>query len=198
MNQRGEITLLASLLLLGLMGIILLASLELKRSYQILENRTHLFLCIKESKGELHGLMKYIGRVNWAIRNINNIRMIMMLFPGLESTTVSAKEVKKYLQKTQHIRIITYQGKLNHLVNKKCPLDKKMFLTPFKINKHNLIRDRSGAVTLREKEWSYQYLNHHFLIELKIHTKSWDGLKPQLLYTTKEKRVKFSSLWSSS
>jgi hypothetical protein len=84
MNQNGEVTLIVIFMMIGLLGIIILCSLELKESFGNLQNRTKTFLCTKESIGEQQALIKFIGKTNWGIKNINKIKLIMMAFPGLQ------------------------------------------------------------------------------------------------------------------
>ena len=70
MNQKGEVTLITTLLMFILLGIVLLSSLELKSSFRKLQRRTELFLCVKETKGEINLFLKFMGRTNWAIKNM--------------------------------------------------------------------------------------------------------------------------------
>jgi hypothetical protein len=194
MNQKGEITLLATLLMMGLLGIIILTSLELKKSYLHLEKRTHLFLCVKETKGELQSFMSFIGKVNWGIKNMNKIKLLLTIFPGLQAHSMNAEKMKEYLQKSQDLRVINYLRRLNQLLNKSCPIDPRMLLTPFKMQQTFLKRTHTGLVYLREKEWSYHFINQNYHLELKIKPQVWENLHPKIIYNSKERKVKASSL----
>jgi len=198
MNQKGETTLLAVLLMMSLMGVIILTSLELKKSYLDLERRTQLFLCVKESKGELKELLVFMGKANWGIKNIDRIKLIIAFFPGLQGYAMNAQKIKKYLQQTQDIRLKIHLAKLKNLRNKKCPIDPKMLFTPFKLQYTSLYRDTNGLVTLRKEEWSHLYLKKNYLIELTIKPWDWENLHPKISFQSKEKKVKVSSLWFSS
>lgn len=193
MNQKGEITLFSCLLILTLSGLVLLCTLELQKSFGLLQKRTQLFLCVKETKGEFHHFMKFMGRTNWAIKNINRASLIMAFIPGLQKAALDAQKAKKYLQYIQNARVVSYLKTLKDLSGKSCPLDPRMFITPFKIGK----RDENGATILREEKWTYYYFSKPYLLSLKINAKNWERINPKIKYQAQEKAAKLSSLLSS-
>lgn len=197
MNQKGEITLVSMLLILTLSSLILLSSLELRKSFKLLEKRTHLFLCVKETKGEFHHFMKFMGRTNWGIKNINRAALIMMFIPGLQGASMETQKLKKYLQYSQEVRLVSYLKTLNELRTKSCPLDPRLFITPFKLGTRLLQRNAEGAIILREEEWTYYFLSRPYLLQIKISLKNWEQINPRLNYQVEEKAAKLSSLWSS-
>lgn len=197
MNQKGEITLLSTLILTVLMGMVLLCALELKKSYGLLQKRTHLFLCVKETKGEFHDYMKFMGRTNWAIKNINKASLVMMFIPGLQGIAADAQKAKKYLQYVQEARLVLYLKKLADLRGRKCSTDPRMFLTPFKLGSRLLKRDAHGAAELREEKWTYYYLSKPYLLQIEINASGFESLKPKLTYKSEEKAARLSSLLSS-
>lgn len=197
MNQKGEVTLLSTLILTVLMGMVLLCALELKKSYGLLQKRTHLFLCVKETKGEFHDYMKFMGRTNWAIKNINKASLIMMFIPGLQGVAADAQKAKKYLQYVQEARLVLYVKKLADLRGRKCSTDPRMFLTPFKLGSRLLKRDAHGAAELREEKWTYYYLSKPYLLQIEINASGFESLKPKLTYKSEEKAARLSSLLSS-
>lgn len=197
MNQKGEVTVLTTLLIATLTGIVLLCALELRKSYSLLEKRTHLFLCVKETKGELNQYMKFMGRTNWAIKNINKASLIMMFIPGLQGIAADAQKAKKYIQYVQAIRSVSYLKTLSDLRVRKCSTDPRMFLTPFKLGSRMLKRDAHGAAELREEKWTYYYLSKPYLLQIEINASAFESLKPKITYKSEEKAAKLSSLLSS-
>jgi hypothetical protein len=197
MNQKGEVTLFSCFLIFALMSLVLLCALDLKKSFRLLETRTHLFLCVKETKGELHNYMKFMGRTNWAIKNINRASLIMMFIPGAQGAAMDAQKLKRYIQYTQKVRTFSYLKTLNGLRSKNCSLDPRMFITPFKLGSRLLERDGDGAAILREKEWTYGYFANPYFLTLKINATGWESIKPNIQYIADEKLAKLSSLLSS-
>lgn len=192
MNQKGEVTLVSCLLILSLATIVLLSALELRKSYKLLEKRTHLFLCVKESKGEIHKFMTFMGRTNWGIKNINRASLIMIFIPGAQGMALEAQKMKKYLQYVQNARIVSYLKTLKDLKKNQCPLDPRMFITPFELK-----RDDDGALELREDEWTYGYFLRPYLLTIKIKASEWEKINPRIHYISEEKAAKLSSLLSS-
>jgi hypothetical protein len=193
MNQKGEVTLLSTLLILALMSIVLLCALELRKSFKLLEKRTNLFLCVKESKGEFNQYMKFMGRTNWAIKNINRVSLIMMFVPGLQGVAASSQKAKKFLQQAQNLKLISYLKTLSHLEAKSCPLDPRMLITPFKMGS----RDSDGALILKEDQWAYYYFSKPYLLTLKIDASGFESITPKILYQAEEKAAKLSFHLSS-
>lgn len=197
MNQKGEITLISSLILLALTSLVLLSALELKKTYQLLERRTHLFLCVKEAKGEVNLFLKFMGRTNWAIKNINRASLIIAFIPGLQGLALDAQKAKKYLQYAQNIRFIAYMKTLNSMRAKSCALDPRMFITPYQLGSRLLERDTEGAAILRETEWTYYYFSKPYLLSLTVKASGLEQINPKIIYKAEEKAGKLSSLLSS-
>lgn len=188
MNQKGEVTLFSCLLLFALMSLVLLCGFELRKSYRLLEKRTELFLCTKETKGELQVFMKFMGRTNWGIKNINRASLIMLFIPGLQGAAMDAQKLKKYLIYVQNIRLISYVKTLTSLKAKGCPLDPRMFITPFS---HK--RDAEEALILRKPQWTYYFLSMPYALSLKVDSQDWEQVNPRLTFITEEKGAKLSS-----
>jgi hypothetical protein len=195
-NEKGEATVLTTLLMVVLTGIVLLCALELQKSFSLMKRRTHLFLCVKETKGEVNEFMTFMGRTNWAIKNINRASLIMAFIPGLQGAALDAQKLKKYLKHAQSARLALYLKTLNDLRKKKCSLDPRMFLTPFQIST-GLKRDGHGAAKLREEKWTYYFLAKPYLLQMEINAKAFESLRPDISYKTEEKGAKLSSLLSS-
>jgi hypothetical protein len=197
MNQKGEVTLFSTLLLMVLMGIVLLCALELRKSFLLLEKRTHLFLCVKETKGELNRHLKFMGRSNWAIKNINRLSLVMMFIPGLQGVAANAEQAKEYLKLIQNAFVVSHLKSLMNLKQKGCPLDPRMITTPFKLGAGLLDRDNEGAAQLRDTKWTYYFLAKPYLLTMEVNAESYESIKPRIKYKIEEKAAKLSSLLSS-
>lgn len=197
MNQKGEVSLLCVLLIFTCMSLVLLSALELKKNYALLERRTHLYLCVKEAKGELHHFMQFMGRTNWGIKNLNRASLIMIFIPGMQKAALDAQKIKKYLKYAQNIRLISYLKTLKDLKQKSCPLDPRMLKTPFKLGAEIFDRDSEGAAQLRENEWTYYFLAKPYLVNLTVKGTSYERVNPKIKYISEEKGAKLSSLLSS-
>jgi len=187
MNERGEIVLSTCLINFVLLSIFLLCTYELKQSFSLLEKRTQLFLCTKEAKGELSNYLKTMGRSNWAIKNINKAKLVMLFIPGLQGIAMNTEKAKKYLQHYQNISTVSYLKNLSLLSQKSCLLDPRMFITPFKFGQALLERNSEGAAILREEKWIYLYSSKPYLLTVEINAAKVEAIKPQLNFITQEK-----------
>lgn len=180
----------ASLLMFILLGIVLLSSLELKSSYRKLQRRTELFLCVKETKEELNLFIKFIGRTNWAIKNINKAKLIMMFLPFAPATTLNAQQLKNFLIHAQNIRLISYMNSLKNIKVKGCQFEPRLYITPFELIVGSFKRDQAKSVILRKKKWNYIFYSSPYALELKIDGAGWENSSPKIKYFSEEKMVK--------
>jgi hypothetical protein len=190
MNQKGEITLLSCLLILTFSSIVILCSLELRKSFELLRKRSELYLCAKETKGEFNEFMKFMGRTNWAIKNINRAGLIMTFIPGLQGAAMDAQKLKKYLQYIQQARVVSYVKTLTQIKLKSCPVDPRLFITPFVMGAKLLKRDAEGAIILRKDEWNYYFIKHPYYMNLAVSPRGWEDLNPKIDFLSEEKLVK--------
>lgn len=198
MNERGEVTLMSCFLIFILMSIVLICGLELRRSYKQIQKRTKLFLCVKETKGEFHEFMTFMGQTNWGIKNLNRVSIITLFIPGLQGISTNADRAKKLLKYVQEGRSILYLKTLKDLQKERgCPIDPRMYFTPFKIGSRLFKRDGEGALILRENVWSYYFLLKPYVLDLKVDSANWERPKSKMTYQASEKGAKLSSLLSS-
>lgn len=190
MNQKGEVTLLGVFIIFVLTGVFLLCALELQLSYKRLQQRSHLFLCVKEAKGELHLYLKFMGRTNWAIKNIQIARLVMLVIPGLQAASFNSDKIKKLIIFMQIAERASYLKTLASLKRKSCPLDPRMFITPFQLEGLDYRRDLTDRAILRSKQWNYLFSS----IDLEIKEQDLESLNPKIQYTTSEKLVKLPFL----
>jgi hypothetical protein len=152
---------------------------------------------VKETKGELNNYMKFMGRTNWGIKNVNRASLIMMFIPGAQGAAMEAQKLKKYLQYAQEARTVSYLKTLNDLRRKSCFLDPRMFMTPVKLGSRLLQRDADGASILRNDEWTYFYFSKPYFLTIKVNATGWESVKPKINYISEEKLAKLSSRLSS-
>ncbi len=192
MNQKGEISLLAAFSLLALMGLVLLCSLELKKSFNLLEKRTELFLCTKEAKEELNLYLKFIGRTNWAIKNIRRAALVMAFIPGFQGAAGSAEKAKDFLKQAQNIRHVSYLKTLTKLTRKSCPLDPRMYKPLFKLSRGN-----EDTLQLIEEKWGYIYFSKPYALTVKVDARNFEAVYPKIKYLVEEKQATLSSRFPS-
>ena len=197
MKQKGEGLLFFVMVLMALSGLMLLSALELKKSFSLLEKRTHLYLCAKETKGEFMEYLILMGRTNWAIKNLNRIKLITMIIPGLQGVSGNADKARRILQGYQNYKLISHMNTLRRMKGKGCFLDPQLFITPFILNAVGYQRDNEGAALLRKTKWTYIYLQKPYLLTHEVDLTSFQRVKPKIISTTSEKAATFSSLWSS-
>jgi hypothetical protein len=152
---------------------------------------------MKESKGEIHQLLEFIGRTNWGIKNVNHLSLIMLFIPGLQGGAVKANKVKKYLQHLQEAKLASYLLGLGRLKKKGCPLDPRIIQTPFALGNNFLKRDAHGAAILRKEKWNYFYFLRPYLLDLQVNASRWEGPRPKISYEALDNGVMFSFLSSS-
>jgi hypothetical protein len=194
MNEKGESTLFCVLLLLALSSLVILCSLELHKSYRLLEKRTEILLCLKETKGEFERYFAFMGRTNWAIKNIRKAQLIAFLIPGLQGAALNADKIKKIITHAQDLSLLAYFKKLNELKDQNCPLDPRMILTPFELGVTGYKRDLQSAALLRKEEWTYLFLHLPYGFSLTINASQYEALSPKIEYLFKESEVTSSFL----
>lgn len=197
-NQKGEALLFCVLILVVLSGLMTLCGLELQRNFSLLKKRTNLFLCVKETKGELDLYLKGMGRLNWLLKNVSRAQMIAVFYPPLWAYVGSAEKLKKVVKGMQAGGLGVYGAKLAELKGKGCPIDPQLLLTPFQLGgDYGFTRSMDGAALLRSKQWTYYFLETPYLLTLKIDGTGVDNIMPKLSYRAEEKGAILSSLLSS-
>lgn len=189
MNERGDTTLFVCSVMLVLTGLVVLCAAELKRNFNLLERRTHLMLCVKETKGELHGFIKIMGQTNWALKNITKIQIISLFIPGLQAIAGNANNVKRAIKVYQKLQLLLYLKKMAELKQKSCPIDPKLLLSPFQLNLLDFKRGLSGVALIRSNEWTYYFLHKPYVLGLTVHAQGFESMRPQIRYTVKESAV---------
>lgn len=197
MKERGEITLSAIFCLILLTSLLALTILKLEQSFDLLQRRSQLFLCAKETSGEMKRYLNFMGRTNWGIKNAKRASLIMAFIPGLQGGAAQADKVKKILIQAQNLSLVAYLKKLRDLKKKGCPLDPRLLITPFEVTLIGYERDASDRAKLREKQWTYYLLRKPYLLELSFDARSLERINPKVKMSASEKGEKFSSLFFS-
>ena len=180
MNQKGEILVVSCLVIFLGSALFLLTFLQLKKSFTQLQRRAKIFLCVKEAKGELHSLLSFNGRLNWAIKNINRAQLVTHMIPGV--SFVSAKALKKSLQQLQQVKIVSFLKNLALSSKKGCPIDLNMMKTPFKNAGLSFKRDFEGRLILREQKWTYKFNLSPYTIRIEVDATHWERIKPVIYF----------------
>lgn len=162
-----------------LTGVMLLTSLELRRSYRELQRRTELLLCAKETKGELGRHLRLMGQTNWGIRNLKKLALITAFVPGLQTAAKSADEARKLLQAAQDLSLVSYLNSLRRLGARSCPMDPRLVMTPFITRGISHQRDPSGAAILRSKTCQFDLRSSPYHLRLGAELKALET--PQAL-----------------
>lgn len=197
MNQRGEMNLVFVLMVAGLSGVLILCALSLHRSFRLLEKRTELFLCIKETEGELVRYIKFMGRTNWALKNIRKAQLIMVFIPGLQGAAANAEKLRKTLVTIQDQTLIPYLKKLSELQTRGCPLDPRFLKTPFHLSGRGYERGSQGAAKLREEKWKNHYISLPYAVSVEWNAHSYESVNPLITRKSSERGAKLSSILQS-
>jgi hypothetical protein len=192
MNQKGEAILFFVLVLVLISGLLTLCGLELQHSFSLLQKRTSLFTCVKETKGEIHRYLKFMGRTNWALKNTSSAQLITVFIPGLQGAALSAEKVKKAIKQLQTGALLNYYVQLQRLKIKGCPLDPRMLQSPFTIKAMKYQRDTSERTILRSSSWTYLYSSGPYLLTLKINAEKYNAMNPQIYFEAREKVARLS------
>lgn len=198
LNQKGEATLFCVLILVVLSGLLTLSAVELQRTFSLLKKRTNLFLCTKEVKGELDLHLKYMGRLNWVIKNTTRAQVLAVFIPPLWPYIGNADQIKRISKSLQAVDALQFEIKLYSLAKKGCPIDPRMYSSPYEVGTdYGFKRTMEGAAKLRKKEWTYYFLDRPYLLSLKVNAENSESLWPKIYYQAEEKGAMLSSLLSS-
>ena len=197
MNQRGEMNLVFVLIVVALTGVMILCALRLQRSFSLLQKRTELFLCAKETEGELVRYMTFMGRTNWALKNIRKAQLVMVLIPGLQGLAGNAEQIRKTLEAIQDLTLVPYMKKLSDLKLRGCPVDPRLFITPFYVSGRGYQRGSSGAARIRNEKWSNHYVSYPYTVSVEWNAGAYEAVWPKLTRNSSEKTAKLSSILSS-
>ena len=197
MNQKGEVNLVFVLMVACLTGVMLLCALRLQHSFRLLEKRTHLFLCVKETEGEMIRYMKFMGRTNWAIRHLDKVKYLVILFPPLAGVAGNSEKAKKLLTLMQKTTLVPYMKKLSGLKARGCPIDPRLLQTPFVLSGSGYARGWDDTAKLRKEKWTYHYVSLPYAVSVDWDASRYESLRPRLVRISSEKTAKLSSILSS-
>ena len=197
MNERGEMNLFFVLMVVGLSGVMILSALSLQRSFKLIEKRTELFLCTKETEGEIHQYMKLMGRTNWALKNLQKARLVMILIPGLQGAALDAEKLKRALILYQNLNLFPFMKKLAQLKSRSCPMDPRILITPFQLAGAIYQRGADGTAILRSSQWTYHYVSIPYSLTVDWDARDFEAINPRLKRISKENAAKLSSILSS-
>jgi hypothetical protein len=197
MNQRGEINLLFVFMVAAMTGILVLCSMRLQRSFKLLEKRTHLFLCVKETEGELKRYMTFMGRTNWALKNLQKARLVALFIPGLQGAALEGEGIKKLLISLQNLALVPYLKKVGELHSRGCPLDPRVLQTPFQLTGLGYKRALDSSARLRNEKWTYHYVSFPYALSVDWDASGFESIRPAFVRISRENGARLSSILSS-
>lgn len=197
MNQRGEMNLFLVMMIACLSGVLILCALKLQRSFRLLEKRTELFLCMKETEGEFVRYMKIMGRTNWALKNLDKVKYVAVFFPVLAPLAVNAEKAKKQLLLLQNLTLVPYMKKLSDLKRRGCPLDPRMIKTPFELSALGYARSHDDTAKLRSTKWTFHYVSLPYAVAVDWNVTGYESVFPRIVRISSEKTARLSSILSS-
>jgi hypothetical protein len=187
-NQKGEAVLFCTLILVALSGLLTLCGLELQHHFSLMKKRTHLFLCTKETKGELDLYLKSMGRLNWLLKNISKAQAVAIFYPPLWTVVENAEKLKRVTKILQAAELARYETQISKLKARGCPIDPQLILTPYKIGTDlGFQRRHDGSAIRRKQEWTYYFLEKPYLLTLKVNTTKNESIRPKILYESMER-----------
>ena len=197
-NQKGEAILFCALILVALSGLLTLCGLSLQHHFSLMKKRTHLFLCTKETKGELDLYLKSMGRLNWLLKNISKAQAVAIFYPPLWTVVGNAEKLKRLAKVLQGAELARYETQISRLKARGCPIDPQLLLTPYKLGTDLGFQRSAGGVAIKRKQvWTYYFFEKPYLLTLKVNTNQNESIKPKILYEAMEKGAILSSLLSS-
>jgi hypothetical protein len=197
-NQKGEAVLFCTLILVALSGLLTLCGLELQHHFSLMKKRTHLFLCTKETKGELDLYLKSMGRLNWVLKNTSKAQAVAIFYPPLWTVVGNAEKLKRVTKILQAAELARYETQISKLKARGCPIDPQLILTPYQLGTDlGFQRSSGGSAIKRKQEWTYYFLEKPYLLSLKVNTTKNESIRPKILYETREKGAILSSHLSS-
>jgi hypothetical protein len=197
MNQRGEINLLFVFMVAAMTGILVLCSMRLQRSFRLLEKRTHLFLCVKETEGELKRYMTFMGRTNWALKNLKKAQLVAMFIPGLQGAAMEGEKLKRTLIYLQNMSLVAYLKKVAELRSRDCPLDPRLLHTPFQLAGAGYKRADDDTAELRNEKWTFQYVSLPYVLSVDWDASGFESIRPAFVRISRENAARLSSTLSS-
>ncbi|MFL5784874.1 MAG: hypothetical protein ACJ76H_09715 [Bacteriovoracaceae bacterium] len=178
-------------------GILVLCSMRLQRSFKFLEKRTHLFLCVKETEGEMKRYLTFMGRTNWALKNLQKARLVALFIPGLQGAALEGEEIKRLLISLQNLALVPYLKKVAALSGRGCPLDPRMLQTPFQLAGMGYRRAIDGTAQLRNEKWTYQYIDFPYALAVDWDASGFESIRPSFTRNSRENVARLSSILSS-
>jgi hypothetical protein len=163
-NQRGEISLMASMVLWISFLLLSLLIYRLELHHRHLKQKLKLDLCAKEVMGISETYWAQMSQLNWGIDNATKVQVVAAVIPGLQGVSMKASKVKQALQRIQEARTVSYLIFLSNLKRKGCPTPLSFYKTPFEYNNFLFKRNKKGVAIMRDRQWNASFsLGKYFL-----------------------------------
>jgi hypothetical protein len=179
-NERGEISLIASMVLWISFLLLSLMIYRLELHHRHLKQKLKLDLCTKEVLGLSETYWAQMSQLNWGIDNASKVQIVAAVIPGLQGVAMKVSKVKQALQRLQEVRTVSYLTFLTTLKSKRCPIPLSFYRTPFEYNNFLFKRNAKGVALMRDRTWNSTFsLGQYFLVvnyqlpELKLLHPKW-------------------------
>ncbi len=178
-NQRGEISISASLILWVSFLLLSLLIFRLELHHRHLKQKIKLDLCTKEALGMSENYMADMSRLNWGIDNATKVQVITAVIPGLQGVSMKVSKVKKAIQELQKVRTVSFLINVSRLKLKGCPTPHTLYKTPFKYNNLQFIRNKKGVALMRERSWNLKFSVGQYSLRTLYHLPELKTLSPK-------------------
>jgi len=178
-NERGEISLVASIILSISFSLLVLLSFKLETHHRDLKNKLRLDLCAKEVLGLSESYWVDMSKMNWAIENATKVQVVAAVIPGLQGVAMKVSKVKKALKHLQEARTVSYLIYLTKLRGKYCPIPAAFFKTPFEYENFLFKRNAKGVIKMRDRSWNSNFLSGPYFLRVSYQLPELKVLHPR-------------------
>lgn len=173
-----------------LLSLAVLLILLLQYHLAHIKARGELMLCLKEAKGELHQFILHTEKLNWAIKNIDKAKYLILI-PGLQAAAINSQKAKELIMKYQDLTLAHYLVKVTRL-QQRCSQNPQVFMTPYQISLKGFKRRFDGTTSWRTK-WQMQIKGKFEIAQLQIAEKKDRRINSQIHYRYS---IKKANAWS--
>ncbi len=178
-NERGEISLTASLVLWISFLLLSLLTYRLEFHHRQLRQKLRLNLCTKEVLGLSESYWANMSQLNWGINNATKVQVVTAIIPGLQGVSMKVSKVKQALQKLQTVRTVSYLVFLAGLKRKGCSTPLSLYRTPFEYSNGNFKRNMKGVALMRDRTWTSLFSSRPYVLVVRYELPELKVLQPK-------------------
>ena len=121
----------------------------------------------------------------------------MLFIPGLQGMALEGEKLKRTLILYQNVSLIPFMKKMAELKSRGCPMDPRIFITPFQLSGSVYQRGADGIALLRSSKWTYQYVSIPYSLSVEWDGSNFEAINPRFKRISWENAAKLSSILSS-